>query len=135
MTRTAWSSSRLDSASHQLDVIGLIGGAPLPRVVAALEVAPDLTLAGVLDDAVHGEQELVAAGGHDRVVQREVPRLELLRALGRAAALDAPPQLVEVALGGVGDHQRQHLGLDELAGGHDVGGPHLARVGAVAVSG
>ena len=47
---------------------------------------PRSPLAGALDRAVHLEHELVAARGDDRVMQREVPDLELLGARGRGAA-------------------------------------------------
>ena len=67
---------RIDEA----DVLGLVDRAPLTRVVAAFEAAPELALARPLDRLVHPQHELVAPRGDDRVVQREIPHLELLGA-------------------------------------------------------
>ena len=64
-------------------MVGLVGGPAVAGVVAALQAAPQLALAGALDRLVHGDEQLVAAGGDDRVVQREVPHLELLVRSGR----------------------------------------------------
>src|SRR5690348_13724207 len=79
----------------QPGVILLVGRPSLTRVVPALEVAPDMALAGALDHAVHAEQKLVAARADDRVVEGKVPHLELLGRLGGGAALQAPVHLIE----------------------------------------
>ena len=83
-SRSRSASSRAASASTRRDVVGLVDRAPLARVVAAFEAAPQLAPASALDRLVHPQDELVAARGDDRVVQREVPDLELLGAAPRS---------------------------------------------------
>ena len=112
---------------HELDVIGLVGRPPFPRVVATLEVAPDLALAGSLDRRIHREQQLVAAGGDDRVVKGEVPDFELAGALRSGTTLQASAQLIEVSLRRPGHHEGKHLRLDHPACRHHVGRPNFRR--------
>jgi hypothetical protein len=68
---------------------------------------------GLLGDALHGEQELVAASRNDRVVQRKVPDLELSGVAGRHAAFEASPHLIEVTRCRPRHDERQHLWLDD----------------------
>lgn len=112
---------RVDDAA----VVELIGRPPFARVVSALEVAPELTVASRLDRRVHPQEEAVVPGHDERVVQRQVPRLELLAALGGVSPHQAALHLVEVAAGGVGDDEGEHLGLEELTRSHHVGWAHV----------
>ena len=69
----------------------------------------------------------VPARGHDRVVQREVPHLELVVALSAGAAREAAAHLLEIAGRRPRDHERQHLRLDQPPRRHDVGRSDIVR--------
>jgi hypothetical protein len=78
-----------------------------------------------LDACIHRDEKPIVRCGDERVMEREVPCLELLAALRRRTSAEAPVHLLEVPRRGTRDDERKDLRLEQLAGGHHVGRAHI----------
>jgi hypothetical protein len=111
---------------NEPDVLLLVGHPPLLGVVAHLQAAPDLPLAGLLHDVVGRDEQLIATGRNDRVMQGEVPHLELSGILRPRTALQAAAHFVEVTSRRPAHDQREDMRLDQPARSHDIGRADLS---------
>src|SRR5258708_15884386 len=66
-------------------MISLIPGSSLAGGTAALQVPPDVPVPCLLDDPVERDEQRTVTGGHDAVMQGQVPALEFLET-GRAVS-------------------------------------------------